>query len=94
VTARRLPPSELPDWPRLMRADLAAAYVGVGRETFENEVEAGVWPKALERDGSGEKRKMRMWDRRELDAAVDRLSMAGKPSRTLGGSPGAWQKSA
>ena len=91
---RRVPFAELPDWPRLMRAALAAAYVGVGRETFESEVERGIWPAAIERDGTGEKRKIRMWDRRELDAAVDRLAAAGKPSRTLGGTPGQWAKSA
>jgi hypothetical protein len=94
MTARRLAPADLPDWPRLMRADLAAAYVGVARETFELEVDRGVWPKPIERAGNGEKRTMKMWDRRDLDAAVDRLASAGKPSRTLGGVPGTWAKSA
>jgi hypothetical protein len=77
-----------------MRADLAAAYVGVGRETFEDEVGRGLWPKPIERAGTGEKRSMKMWDRRDLDAAVDRLAAAGKPSRLLGGVPGQWARSA
>lgn len=94
MTTARLKPAEMPDWPRLMRAELAAAYVGVGREMFELEVDRGVWPKPIARAGTGEKRAMKMWDRRDLDAAVDRLAAAGKPSRTLGGTPGQWAKSA
>lgn len=86
----------LPDWPRLMRADMAAAYVGVGRETFMGEVERGVWPRAIERKGTGEKRPLKMWDRRDLDAAVDRLRAPGKPSgQKLGEAcQQAWGKSA
>lgn len=32
----RLPPHVLPGWPRLMRADMAAAYLGMGSGTLSS----------------------------------------------------------
>ena len=58
--------SDLPDWPRLMSAPLAARYVGRSASGFW----AGVgtkWPEPI-RDGGKV-----LWDKNDLDAAVDRL---------------------
>lgn|SRR5574341_182137 len=71
MTARRLPPDGLPDWPRGLTEDLAAAYVGVGVETFRLEVKAGTWPKPRR---AGTKGGLNVWDRHAIDAAYDRLS--------------------
>jgi hypothetical protein len=54
--------------PRLLDLETAAAYVGLSATTFERAVGDGVYPQAL-RDG-----RRRHWDRRSLDAAVDRRS--------------------
>ncbi len=61
---------KLPNWPRWLNQQQAAAYVGVAVGTFASEQRAGVWP-APGRD-YGLRRKL--WDRRLLDAASDRLS--------------------
>jgi hypothetical protein len=39
----------LPDWPRWLSADEAAAYVGVWVNFFLDEVGAGLWPKPVAR---------------------------------------------
>jgi len=53
--------------PRGMRAERAAAYVGIGRTKFLELVEKGVLPEPIEIDG------MTLWDRLTLDAAFDNL---------------------
>jgi len=58
----------LPDWPRWLSPEQAAAYVGVSENRFRYEIEQGVWPEAQERGGR------RVFDRRLLDAASDRIS--------------------
>jgi predicted DNA-binding transcriptional regulator AlpA len=51
--------------PRGMRAERAAAYLGMSRSTFLEMVEAGDLPPAKRKRG------MSIWDRLELDAAFD-----------------------
>lgn len=61
--------SHLPDWPRWMSDDVAAAYVGVSTTRFLEEVEAGTWPKPTKRAS-----RVVRWDRALLDRASDRES--------------------
>lgn len=53
--------------PRGMNVDRAAAYVGLGRTKFLEEVEVGRMPKPVDLDGSPR------WDRFELDSAFEDL---------------------
>ena len=64
----------LPNWPRLMDADMAAAYVGIGETNFLAGVERGDWPQPV-RYG-----RRRLWDRLKLDEAVDLMSGNGAKS--------------
>ena len=54
-------------WPRGLSAEQAAAYVGVSRNKFLAEVEAGTWPPANERGAR------RVWDRHAIDEAWNEL---------------------
>ena len=63
----------LPYWPRLMGADLAAKYVGVSRSGFLAQV-GKFWPKP-KRIG-----RRVLYDRVELDEAVDELASEGSRS--------------
>ncbi len=56
---------KLPHWPRWLNQRGAAAYLGVSPGTFRTEYLAGVWPDPM---------RGRLWDRKALDAASDRLS--------------------
>jgi hypothetical protein len=56
----------LPDWPRLMGAELAAAYVGISENTLR---EHGPQAKSIGR--------RRLWDRTDLDRWADALG--GQP---------------
>src|SRR5262249_41276957 len=58
--------------PRAMRADRAAAYLGISRASFLRLVDDRVLPKSI-RITSG----MAVWDRLELDAAFDALKDRG-----------------
>lgn len=69
MTAKRLPASDLPYWPRLLSHDLAAAYVGASPNLFDEEISKGVWPSGETRGSRGG---LRTWDRFALDAAQDR----------------------
>lgn len=62
-----MPRSELPNWPRLLRVDLACAYVGMSKSAFLDAVKKGRWPKPV-RQG-----KITAWDRETLDKWVDDL---------------------
>lgn len=53
--------------PRAFRADRAAAYLSMSTSTFLKLVEEGAMPKGIKVHG------MTMWDRLELDAALDNL---------------------
>ncbi len=57
----------LPNWPRLMAATLATAYVGLGETSFLAGVERGDWPKPLDLG------RRKLWDRLNLDERVDDL---------------------
>ena len=60
-------PSDMPDWPRLMDVKLAASYCGISASKFRTGI-GSIWPESI-RIGRN-----RRWDRRALDAAIDRLS--------------------
>lgn len=60
----------LPNWPRLLSAGQAARYVGVSKTTFLEGV-GRTWPKPIAH------RRRRLWDIRDLDAAVDALKDGG-----------------
>ena len=64
--------SDLPNWPRLMPADLACRYVGWSKTGFLGRV-GKLWPEPLRLGGKV------LWDRRQLDAAVDALTGTGEP---------------
>jgi predicted DNA-binding transcriptional regulator AlpA len=51
--------------PRAMRADNAAAYLGMGKTKFLELVDKGVIPRAIDIDG------IRIWDRFDLDAVLE-----------------------
>lgn len=55
------------DWPRLLRREKAAAYLGRSVGTFDNEVRAGLWPRPRKVGG------VAVWDKRELDRWLDRM---------------------
>lgn len=69
--------SDLP--PRFLRAEQAAAYLGVSVDTFRAEVAAGMWPPPIRRGA-----RTLTWDRLALDKAADTLMLSGK---TEAGSP-------
>jgi hypothetical protein len=64
----RLAERGMPDWPRLMPEEMAAAYVGVSLSQFRREQAKGLWPKPKTRGA-----RLNTYDRKELDDAVDRL---------------------
>lgn len=68
---KRLPVGDLPFWPRLLSREEAARYVGTSPVTFDQEVQAGIWPAPLRRGPHGGRL---TWDRLALDRAADRAS--------------------
>lgn len=68
MAARRTDLADLPNWPRLLSREQAAAYVGVSAGTFDKEVSDGIWP-------AGERRGSRvLWDRALIDRKQDERS--------------------
>lgn len=61
--------------PRLIGREAAAAYVSVSPTKFDEMIKDGRMPPARMLGG-----RRRAWDVRELDAAVDRLPIAGEDS--------------
>jgi predicted DNA-binding transcriptional regulator AlpA len=57
--------AHLPDWPAMLSAEQAAAYVGLSRETFLKAVEAEDYPKPVRSHG-----KRVLWWRPGLDRAA------------------------
>lgn len=55
-----------PGWPRVLRAEQAANYVGMSRSMFDAEVKAGKLPKPFPTAGS-----LQAWDKNDLDDWVD-----------------------
>ncbi|MCG4260403.1 hypothetical protein K6W36_07365 [Acetobacter senegalensis] len=60
----------MPDWGRLLRRELAAAYLGVSASKFSQLVQEGVLPAPRTFPGST----VNVWDRRELDGWADSLA--------------------
>lgn len=58
---------QISTFPRGLRLDAAAAYVGVSVSTFERWVERGLMPKPKKIDG------ITVWDRRKIDQSFDDL---------------------
>jgi hypothetical protein len=71
MTARRTDLEGLPDWPRGLSGEQAAAYVGVSLPTFLAEVAHGKWPDGERRGPKGTRV---VWDRKALDISYDRAS--------------------
>ncbi len=67
MTARKLSPDQLPHWPRLLSAEMAAAYVGLSEGTFAT---LGI--------RSVEVRARKLYDRKLLDEWADELSDFGR----------------
>lgn len=88
MTMRRLQPHELPDWPRSMSVELAAAYVGLSPSAFRAQVD---------RPGSTAPQPIpltqgrRVWLREDLDAWLDRA--AGRAPRHNEGTSDDWMAS-
>lgn len=78
MTAGRPVFGNLPAWPRLLRAEEAAAYLGMTRNSFDALVKQGVVHRPVH-PLFGEKRRHGFWDRLRLDADVDRLFVPGDP---------------
>lgn len=62
-----------PDWPRMMRRAIAAAYCDMKVPEFEREVAAGRLPQPSV-IGGGER-----WSRPQIDEALDRVTGDGVP---------------
>jgi len=85
----RAPLSDLPYWPRYLSREQAALYVGVSPDTFDGEVQDGLWPAPQRRGSKGGRL---TWDRSALDAAADKasgLANAGESAPSLMGVWGA-----
>lgn len=70
MTAPRLSASDLPGWPRLLPRDQAAAYSGLSPNAFDAEVAAGTFPGPYPLQVT----RRSLWDRKALDAAMDRAA--------------------
>lgn len=57
--------------PRYLSAQEAAFYTGVSVDTFLAEVKRGIWPQPFKR---GKMATKATWDRKAIDAAIDRQS--------------------
>lgn len=58
----------MPDWPRLLRREMAASYIGVSPTKFSEMVSAGDLPQPLSLSGT-----VVAWDRMDLDGWVESL---------------------
>ena len=67
------PPRNPGVWPRLMRAETAAAYVDERSVTAFRRGVGTLWPKPIRFKGKGER-----WLREDLDAAIE--ATTGRPS--------------
>ena len=73
--------SELPDWPRAMRAPMAAAYLGISEWTLRKGARSGRYPKPL-KDGE-----VVVWLREDLDRWLDNLKGDQPNSNAQGQDP-------
>lgn len=76
MSARVSDLERLPDWPLMMSAEQAAAYVGLSRPSFQKAVDDAIFPEPV-RLG-----RRALWHRQSLDLFAARL--AGLPSGTSG----------
>ena len=67
MTETKPSPADLPNWPRLLSEQLAAAYVGLSINAFRARV-GRLWPRAI-RIG-----KRKLYDRAAIDRVVDDLA--------------------
>ena len=82
MTTRRADIQDLPDWPRGLSLEQAAAYVGVSPPVFLKEVKEDKWPPC---DRRGQKATRLVWDRRAIDRCYDLVSgLAGNYSAVVG----------
>ena len=77
-----MPNVQLPNWPRRLSAELAAAYLGISKTTLLMGVNRHRYPEPM-RDG-----KRVLWDREALDEWVDAAS--GRESRQQQSGPKGW----
>lgn len=90
MTAKRADIGELPNWPRLLSREQAAAYVGLSPNQFIEEVENGAFPQAV-RLLSVTRRAL--WDRLELDAVISAQSrILGAGENSYEARKAAWQR--
>ncbi len=68
----------LPGWPRGLREDLAAGYVGLSEAAFRSEVKAGRAPQPVRIT-----RARLIWLRDDLDRYLDRLAGHAAPSEQV-----------
>ena len=61
----------LPFWPRYLGRELAALYVGVSVDVFDDEVKEGLWPAPRRRGAKGGRL---TWDRVVLDLVADQAA--------------------
>ena len=73
MTAARADLRDLPDWPRLLSREQAAAYLGVSVNMLESRA-GNMWPEPI-RVG-----KRKLWDRKAIDHALDLVSGFAAPS--------------
>jgi predicted DNA-binding transcriptional regulator AlpA len=67
-------------WPRLLNRAVAAEYCGVGIDTFNANVDRGALPRPLQLPTGAV-----LWDRAELDGAIDLLKTGRDPAEeTIG----------
>ncbi|WP_419902326.1 hypothetical protein [Kiloniella sp.] len=68
MSAKLMPLSDLPTWPRFLLKTEACAYLRITETSFLTEVNLGLWPKPVKRVGAQAR-----WDRAALDQASEDL---------------------
>jgi predicted DNA-binding transcriptional regulator AlpA len=68
--------SGLPDWPRLLSREQAAAYCGISPTLFDALVKTGTLPGPIEWGAR------RLWDRKAVDQVLNRVSGIVGPGAT------------
>lgn len=64
-----MPDLSLPHWPRGLRCELAAGYLGISPSLFRQLVDAGKLPRPVAISPGRQ-----VWLREDLDASLDRLA--------------------
>lgn len=80
--------ADLPDWPALLGAELAAAYCGMSRRSFDELVKAGTLPKPVDLKRKGGLRfGKNLWHRASLDSVLGKGGVDDWQSRKA-----AWER--